>query len=160
MFETIVGWVVKISPKFLHFLFRWFYSSEKLTNMIGVTIGSENEGIVVNCSGLPEARAWVEITNLSPFELNLVGTEANLIWVGKVAEFTSMQRLSIKRHSKIQILLETSLTELQSKHIEETNHMERPRLYISLYFESSIRLINKVRSIETSNARLLNCKST
>ena len=160
MLETLIGWVLKFLPKFLHFLFRWFYSHEKLANMIGVTIGSENEGLVVNCSDLPDARAWVEITNLSPFELNIVGTEAILYWVGKVAEFKSMQRLSIKSHSKIQILLETSLTGLQSKHIKKTNHMDKPRLYISLYFESSIRVINKVRSIETSNCRLLNCENT
>ena len=53
--------------------------------MIDVTIGSENDGIVVNCSELPDARAWLEITNLSPFTLKLTGIEAVLWWVGRVA---------------------------------------------------------------------------
>jgi len=131
-----------------------------MLNLVEVTIGSENTGLEVNCGELPSSQVWLEITNLSPFELNLIGTEAILYWVGRVGEFSSLQRLAIKPHSKARIHLETSLNELQSVHIKKNHNLNRPRLYVSLYFESSVRAINKVRDIETSNISLLNCKST
>lgn len=125
--------------------------------MIEVTVSSENDGIVVNCSELPDAGVWLEITNLSPFTQKVMGIEASLYWVGRVAEFKSIQRLELKPHSKERFFIQTSLNELQARHIREKNQLDKPRLYVSIYIESSIRLITKQRDIQTSNVRLLNC---
>lgn len=158
MFEPLISWALKILSKMLPFIFRWIYPSTKMLELVEVTIGSENTGLEVNCGELPQARVWLEITNLSPFELNLIGTEAILYWVSRAGEFSSMQRMAIKPHSKARLHLEASLNESQATHIKNNHSMNKPRLYVSMYFESSVRIINKVRDIETSNISLLNCK--
>ncbi len=157
MFEAVRSWALKLASKLLPTLFRRIYTYEKMLGLIEVTISSENDGLVVNCAELPDARAWLEITNLSPFTLKLVGIEAILYWVGRAAEFRSMQRMEIKAHTKERIFIETSINELQSRHISKNNELDKPRLYVSLYLESSLRSINKQRDIQTSNFRLLNC---
>lgn len=156
MIEAIRSWLLKILSFLLPTIFRKIYTHEKLSNLIEITVSSENDGIVVNCMDLPDARAWIEITNLSQFTLKLVGIEATLNWVGKVAEFKSLQRVELKPHSKSRIMIETSLSGMQAGHIKSKNLMDTPRLYVSAYFESSIREINKQRDISTSNVRLLN----
>ncbi|MCU7872602.1 MAG: hypothetical protein KZQ91_07635 [Candidatus Thiodiazotropha sp. (ex Lucinoma borealis)] len=159
MIEAIRSWVLKILSFLLPTLFRKIYTHEKLVKLIEVSVSSENDGIVVNCADLPDARAWIEVTNLSPLSLKLVGIEAILYWVGRAAEFKSLQRIVIKPHSKERIVIEASLNGRQSEHIKAKNSMDMPRLHVSAYFESTIREINKQRDIETSNVRLLNCDS-
>ena len=159
MFEIIISWILKVLVKIAPWVFRWLYSHEKLAGLIDITINSENDGLVVNCADLPDARAWIEITNLSPFKLKLVGTEAVLYWVGRAAEFQSLQRLEISPHAKERIIVETSLNDRQAAHVTKNHELAKPRLYVQLYFESSIRSIHKQRDIQTSNVRLLNCKS-
>ncbi len=66
MFEVIRSWFVKILVKIAPFIFRWIYSHEKLVGLINVTISSENDGVVINCSELSNAVAWIEVTNFSP----------------------------------------------------------------------------------------------
>jgi len=159
MFEAIRSWAIKILVKITPSIFRWVYSHEKLVGLIDITINSENDGIVINCSELPDARAWIEVTNLSPFKLKLVGMEAVLYWVGRVAEFQSLQRIEILPHTKQKLLIESSLNELQVAHIRKNRALDNPRLYIKLYFESSIRDIEKQRDMQTKNIRLLNCEN-
>ena len=124
--------------------------------MIVVSISSENDGIVVNCSGLPDARAWIEITNLSPISLKLVGTEATLNWVGPVAMFISLERIELPSHSKRCMHLSAVINNAQAKHVSENHESDKVRLTIRLHFESVIRNILKQREICASNARLLN----
>ncbi|UQG59636.1 hypothetical protein MIH18_18240 [Marinobacter sp. M3C] len=157
MLEAVRSWLIKVLSKLLPSLFRLIYSNEKMLGMVDVTISSENEGLVVNCADLPDARVWLEITNLSPFTLKLTGIEAVLLWVGRAAEFRSLHCLNIKPHSKEKILIETSINELQARHIREKNQLDKPRLSVHAFFESSIRPLSKQREIQTSNFRLLNC---
>ena len=159
MFEAIRSWAVKILAKIMPSIFRWIYSHEKLAGLVDVTINSENDGVVVNCSELSDARVWIEITNLSPFKLKLVGTEAVLYWVGRVAEFQSLQRIDILPYTKQKLLIESSLNESQAAHIRKNHASDNPRLHIKLYFESSIRDIEKHRDMQTTNIRLLNCEN-
>lgn len=156
MIEAIRSSFFKILSFLLPTVFRKIYTHEKLSKLIEITISSENDGIVVNCADLPDARAWIEITNLSQFTLKLVGVEAVLYWVGRAAEFKTLQRLKIRPHSKCKIVIEASLNGRQAEHIKNKNSMDAPRLHLSAYFESSIREINKERDISTSNVRLLN----
>jgi len=159
MFEVIRSWFVKILVKIVPFIFRWIYSHEKLAKLINITISSENDGVVINCSELPNAVAWIEVTNLSPVKLKLVGVEAILYWPGRVAEFKKISRMEILPHSKERFCIESSLNESQTAHIRK-NHNKRDnlRLYIELSFESSIRDIEKRKDIQTTNIRLLNCE--
>ena len=156
MIEAIRSWILKVLSFLLPTIFRKIYTHEKLVNLIDISVSSENDGIVVNCMDLPDARAWIEITNLSQFTLKLVGIEAILYWVGRAAEFKSLQRIELKPHSKSRIMIDTSLNGRQVEHIKANNTKDTPRLYVSAYFESSIREINKQRDISTSNVRLLN----
>lgn len=159
MFEAIRSWAVKILSKIMPSIFRWIYSHEKLVGLIDVTINSENDGVVINCSELPDARAWIEVTNLAPFKLKLVGVEAILYWVGRVAEFQSLQRIDVLPHTKLKLLIESSLNELQAAYIRKNHALDNPRLHIKLYFESSIRDIEKQRDMQTTNIKLLNCEN-
>jgi len=156
LIEVIRSWILKILSFLLPTIFRKIYTHEKLSNLIEITVSSENDGIVVNCMDLPDARAWIEITNLSQFTLKLVGIEAVLYWVGRAADFKSLQRVELKPHSKSRIMIEASLSGRQAEHIKAKNSMDTPRLHVSAYFESSIREINKQRDISTKNVRLLN----
>ncbi len=159
MFEVIRSWFVKILVKVVPFVFRRIYSHEKLVGLINITISSENGGIVINCSELPNAVAWIEVTNLSPVKLKLVGVEAILYWPGRVAEFKKMSRMEISPHSKKSFCIESSLNELQVAHVRKNqNKRDNLRLYVELSFESSIRDIEKQEEIKITNIRLLNCK--
>ncbi len=157
MIEVIRSWTIKLFAKLLPFVFRWIYTHEKLASLIDVTISSEGDGIVIDCLELPSARVWIEIINLSPFKFKLVGIEAVLYWVGRAADFQSLQRVNVLPHSKQKLLIEGSLNEHQVTHIKKNHTLDKPRLNIKLYFVSSLRDIGIQKDMNTANVRMRNC---
>jgi len=125
--------------------------------MVKIDISSENEGITVNCSELPEARVWLEVTNLSPFPIEIEGIEARLFWVSGVGRFISISRHSIKHAAHERVFLETDLTGKQAEHIKQTNRLDHPRLSVKFYMSCRLSCFVKQREIQTKNYRLLNC---
>ena len=136
---------------------RWYYSPSTLAKMIRVTINSENDGLVVNCAGIPDARVWFEVTNQSPFPMEIQAMAVDLIWGAKVGQFVSIERKRINSHSYERLLVETVLTKEQANYIKEHHTENTPRLVVLIEFNCRIQAFALFgREITTTNHRVVN----
>jgi hypothetical protein len=69
----MINLVTEFLPKMLgHVLpvaIRWYYTPEKLADRVKVRVCEDRDGLSYWGGELPQARAWVRVTNLTPFPL-------------------------------------------------------------------------------------------
>ncbi len=152
------GVLIRLLSHVVPFGLRWYYTTQRLSKLMRVTVSSENEGLVVNCSDIPEAHVWLEITNHSPFSIEVHAISANLLWGGRVGRFLSVATITIKPHSTERAFIETTLTAEQARKACAISSKDSPRLNIHL--EASCRLRRFAlteQEIKTKNYDLRGC---
>ena len=82
MFEILKEFAVKALGRVLPFLVSWYYKPDKLAKKIKIQVRGAGDGVVFECGELPYVRAWLEITNLSPFPVEFERLHGHF-WYGK-----------------------------------------------------------------------------
>ena len=156
LIEKIVRALSHIIPSAL----RWYYTEQRLAKRMRITVSGENEGLVVNCADIPDARVWFEVTNQTPFPVEIRALSADLMWGGRVARFISIQRVELAPHSIDKVFVETTLTHEQAQKIRTFDAREDPRLSVHVEMQCRLRPFTLFgRDIQTPNFERINCEA-
>lgn len=155
------GTIIRALSKVFGFVMKKYYTKQKLSSMVKVNISSEHSGITVNCSELPDARAWIEVTNLSPFHVTIHGIEAELYLSGRVARFVNLFNQEVPPSNQEQVFIQTDLNGRQADHIKRNMGVDNPRLNIKMFLSCNLRKFEiDGREITTKNIEFMNCNDS
>jgi len=158
MAVPFAGTIIRVMSYAFGFIMKRYYTNKKLSSMVKVKISSEHSGITINCSELPDARAWLEITNLSPFPITIHGVEAELYLSGRVARFISLNNEEISPSDEGRIFIQTDLTGRQAEHVKKNKETDTPRLNIKMFLSCKLsRFEISGREIYAKNIEFINC---
>ncbi|MCG7986222.1 MAG: hypothetical protein JAY64_01720 [Candidatus Thiodiazotropha weberae] len=155
------GTIIRALSKMFGFAMKNYYTKQKLSSMVKINISSEHSGITVNCSELPDARVWFEVTNLSPFPVTIHGIEAELYLSGRVARFVNLFNQEVPPSDQDRVFIQTDLSGKQSAHIKRNMGIDNPRLIIKMFLSCNLRTFEiDGREITTKNIEFMNCSNS
>jgi|GEM_PF-4376063 len=135
-----------------------FYTKEKLSDLVEIKVSSEAPGITVNCSDLPDISVWLEITNSSPFNLNINEIEANFYLPDRVTSFVKTCNMDIDNKKEERLFIRTDLNEKQVTYIKKHKSVETPRLKINAMLSCRLSSFEiNDREITTKNIEFIKC---
>lgn len=157
MYELVKEFSVKLLAKLLPWTLRWLYTPEKIAGLIKVRISSEGSGIELWGGELPHASAWIQITNLSPFTLELERAYGSIEYGSSLDRYNYLRKAIIPPASEVRIHIEASLSQEHVgiiKRLKPSN--PNPVVNFEGYFKSSVNEVHAIRRLETSHHRLVN----
>lgn len=155
------GTIIRILSKVFGFVMKKHYTKQKLSGMVKVAINSEHSGIIINCSELPDAKAWIEVTNLSPFPVTIHGIEAELYLSGRVAIFVNLFNQEVPPSDQERVFIQTILNGRQADNIKKNMGIDKPRLNIKMFLSCNLRTFEiDGREIATKNIEFINCNDS
>ena len=148
--------------RFTSYLFgsgmRKYYTKQKLSELVVVKVSKEPSGITVNCSELPDASAWIEITNLTPFHITIYEFEADFYLPERAAKFIKICNVDIDPSANERLFVQTDLTVKQLEYIKRHKGVETPRLKIQAMFSCKLSSFEiNDREITAENIEFVNC---
>lgn len=156
MHNLLTDFVVKVLGKLLPFAIRWYYKPAKIAQKIKIQIRGSHEGVTFYGGELPRAMAWLEITNLSPFPLEIDRLHGNFWYGTQLAAFYFLKRCRIEPSADQEILIEAELTDAHSAYIKRNQGKMDTKLTLNAYILCGVNNIELYREIPTKNVRLVN----
>ncbi len=135
---------------------RKYYTREKLAELVQVKISSEP--ITINCLELPDASAWIEITNLTPFHITVHELEADFYLPERVVKFVKICNLDISPSKNETLFIQTDLTVKQVEYIRKHKDFKTPLLKIKAMLSCTLSTFEiNDREISLKNIEFINC---
>jgi len=158
MFELLKEFAIKSLGQLLPFLVRWYYKPEKLAGKIKIQIRSSGDGVIFDCGELPYVRAWLEITNLSPFPVEFERVYGHFWYGTRLSPFFFLKRFGVESAHDTEIFLEADLTNAQAEYIKRNKGKMEHKLSVSVsaYVLCKVNNFEIQREVRTNNARLQN----
>jgi hypothetical protein len=153
---------LKIAAGIAPIIVRRFYRVDRLQAGIKIWVVEAHQGIWVNCGELPQFRAWLRITNLTPFDLTFDRLYSHLFHGSQLAEFQSLERRLVPTRSEKEFMISANLA---PEHVAciRRNLANRFQTYLSIRALVHSRLRNFEiigREAHTGNVDLINCTPT
>ncbi len=139
---------------------RKYYTRQKLSELIEVKVSSEPAGITVNCSELPDASAWIIITNLSPFHVTVYEFEAELYLPERAVKFVKICNVDIGPSDNERLFVQTDLTVKQIEYIKRHKNVETLWLKVKAMLScrlSTFEINDRNINITQKNIEFMNC---
>lgn len=135
-----------------------YYSKDKLAELVEIKISSQPPGITVNCSELPDISVWLEITNLSPFDVTIHEVEAEFHLPDRAADFIKICNMDIGSKDERRLLIRTDLNVKQVIYIKKHMSVDTPVLKINAMLSCRLSSFDiSDREITTQNVEFKNC---
>lgn len=159
MLALLSDFGLKLAAHVAPWLVRYFYKVDRLHAGVKIRIVDGDAGISIDCGELPRFRAWVRITNLTPFKLTVDRVYGDLYHGAKLAEFRNLDRQVVPTASEMEFGIEADLT---SEHVRfiRRNLGQRFKTYLSVSAHMHSRLHDFEivgREVHTKNIDLVNC---
>lgn len=157
MIEILIEFIVKLLGWALPFTLRRWYPPKRIDGLIKVRVSSQGEGIEFWNGDMPKVRVYVEITNLSPFPLEIDRAYGSFEYGSDLEKFTYLKRESIQPASAISISIEASITKEHVAVIRRlTSSNPRPVLQFNARVLCKVHNFELSRTMQTSHYRLVN----
>ena len=147
-----VSYVVKYLGKALPFAARWYYSEAKLNSLLFIDISSSGEGINYYYAG-QEARCWLQLTNMSPFDFTIERLQVSATTDG--GDFVcSLVLPEIVEGGTRKRIFVTGKSPVTLQNMEMMKKSTKARVEITAFIASAVRtfpvrcLINEMRNIQ------------
>jgi hypothetical protein len=151
--NTAVKFLAWVAP----FTLRKLYPPDRLADFVKVRVSAQSDGIEYWGSDVPQAKAWITISNLSPFEITLDRAFGSFTYSAQIETFVYLQRHRIRPSTEVTLLLETSLTKEQAAVVRRLrDHNPRPGVTFNALFLCRVRDFEVKRTLDTSHHRLVN----
>ena len=157
MIEILKDILPKILGYLTPFAIRWYYKPEKIDSMIKIRVRGQGEGIVYDCGELAGARIWLEISNLSPFAIEVDRLYGQVMLGNKVGAFVYLRKVQLKPATEKEILIEMSFTEYQVQYIKQYKASQPSRVLLGGFVVSRVQSFELSRQIETNNVQFYAC---
>lgn len=157
MLDILIDALVKFLAWIAPFTLRKVYPPQRIADLVKTRIAADSDGIEYWGGELPRARAWITITNLSPFHIELDRAFGSFAYGAEVEKFVHLQREKIPPTREKSLFLETSLTKEQTAIIQRLrSNNPRPSVSLNALFLCRIHDFEIHRSLETTHQRLVN----
>lgn len=157
MIQMLIDFAVKFLAWAAPFTLRKLYPPERIAGLIKVRISAESDGINFWNGEIPRARAYVTITNLSPFHLELDRAFGSFSFGAELEKFSYLQKEKISPASEISLLLEASLTKEHTAVIQRQKESNpRVELRFNAHILCDVHNFDLYRTLETTHYRLVN----
>jgi len=157
MLELLRSLALKALGYLAPFAVGWFYTPEKIASDVKFRVSGEGEGVTFEGGELPKVRAWLLVSNLSPFNVEIDRMVLQLSFGADVCEWSDVRRRSLPASKEAHWLVQGTLTEKQVAYIQRTMvHKPETRLAISAFMETRLHKCESNVSIGASNVRFLN----
>jgi len=139
------------------FTLRKAYPPKRIADLIKVRISADGEGIELWNGDTPKAKAWITITNLSPFSLELDRAFGSFSYGAELESFSYLQKEKILPASEKSFPIETSLTKEQAGVIQRLmTSNPRPEVRFNAHILCSVHNFDLHKSLGTTHHRLVN----
>lgn len=160
MVELLQEFIIKVLGRVLPILVRWYYKPEKLAKKIKIQVHSSGDGVIFDCGEMPYARARLEVTNLSPFPVELERVYGHFWYGTRLSPFLYLKRVKVAPAHDAEIYIEADLSSAQVSYIKRNKvRMEQgmdQKLSVSAYVLCKVNNFEIQREVQTNNARLQN----
>jgi hypothetical protein len=157
MIEILIEFTVKLLGWAFPFTLRWKYPPKRIDELIKIRISPQGNGIEFWSGDMPKVRAYIEITNLSPFPLEIERAYGTFEYGSDLEKFIYLKRESIRPASEISIPIEASITK---EHVAVIRRLmpsnPRPALRFNAHVLCKVHNFELSRAMETSHHRLVN----
>ena len=155
------GLIIRFTSYLFGSVMKRYYTRQKLSELVEVKVSSEPFGIAVNCSELPDASAWIEITNLSPFHVTVHEFEADFYLPERAVKFVKICNVDISPSDNERLFVQTDLTVKQIEYIKRHKGVETPLLKIKAMLSCRLSTFEiNDREITTKNIEFMNCDNS
>jgi hypothetical protein len=139
-------------------LLGWFYKRSWIADRIKIRVSSEGDGVVVNGGrDLPNLRITMQVTNLSPFsiELDRVITQVALRG-GVLGEFVHLRHVALKPATETMFEIHGPLSQHQLDYLDRQPDRPDATLYLCAFVNCKVHNFQLDRQITAGNVRYIN----
>jgi len=157
MIEILIDFAIKFLAWVAPITLRRAYTPERIGKLIKVRISAEGQGIEFWNGEIPSARAYITITNLSPFYLELDRAFGSFSYGAELGKFTYLQKEKIAPASEVSIHLEVSLSKEHISMMQrQKEHYPRVELRFNAHILCDVHNFDLYRCLETTHYKLVN----
>ncbi len=155
----MINLLTEFFPKMLGHVFpvaiRWYYTQEKLADRVKIRVCEDRDGLEYWNGELPQAQAWIRVTNLTPFPI-VIDRLYGSFWYGtQLAHYSVLKQHKVPASGEKDIYIEAPLTSGQAAYIEKTRKAESS-LHLGALCRCNVREFQLERTLKTGHARLVN----
>jgi len=157
MLELLFKAIVKILGHLVPFTLRRHFTPQRLADNVRIVVASDGDGIEFWASDLPRIEAWVVITNLTPFALELDRCYGAFGFGPPICEFTNLERRCIAANGEERFMLRASMNAFQVEYVRKMKEQNgRASLDFHGQFSCNVNSFSLHRHIGTTHFRLCN----
>jgi hypothetical protein len=159
-FIPFPGLIIRATSSFFSSIMRKYYTRQKLASMVEINVSSDHSGMTVNCSELPYASAWIDITNLTPFHVIVHEIDVEFYMSGRVVGAVKTYEQNICPSCEERLFIRTDLNGKQVDYIKRHKSFDMPRLNIKMKLSCKISPFEIIdRDISIKNIEFINCNN-
>jgi hypothetical protein len=160
MLEAARDLLLKALGALLPTLLGWFYKPSRIDRDIKIRPNGEGEAITFYASELPNIQIWLQVTNLSPFTIEIDRLLVQVAYGTVIGEYATLRKTTLKPASEALVKVESALTTKQvSAVMAQRANASYATLYITAYVNCKVHNLELTRSPQTTNIRVLGVPS-
>lgn len=160
MLEALRDIALKGLGALLPTLLGWFYRPERIDKDIKIRPHGEGEALTFSTNVLPNVQLWFQVTNLSPFSIEIDRMLVQVSYGPVIGEFCTLRKTKLKPASEALVKVESALTSLQAAAVvAQSGNANYATLYLTAYINCKVHNLEVTRSPQTTNIRVLGAKS-
>ena len=157
MIELLTKAAVKLLGFLMPFTLRWYFTGQRLADNVKITVASDGEGIEFWGGELPQIEAWVVITNLTPFALELDRCYGSFGFGQPLCEFMNLERRQVAASAEERFMLRASMNVFQMEYVRKMQEKnEKASIDFHGNLSCSVNRFSLDKRIETKHFRLCN----
>ena len=154
---AIIHGLWPIVRKIPAFLVRWYFTRERLAQLIYVDLYPRNESARINLGAAPSVNLHIQVINLSPFTIELDRATFRLWCGGITLDSSLLKRQSISSGEIASLFLETALSEGQATQLAKNFENNQVALDGNIEFNCKVRAFPRViHQLSGVQAKLIN----
>lgn len=159
MFELVRDVALKILGHVAPFALARFYPAEKISSHLRFRVRGEGDGVTYEGGELPKIHIWMQVSNLSPFNVEIDRMVVQVTYGAPIAEIVDVRRRSVPSSTEAEWLIECVLNEKQVAYIQRNSvHNPETRLNLCAFVNTTLHEFESAMSVGTGNVRLLNIR--
>ena len=157
-FIPFPGLIIRATSSVFSSIMKKYYTKQKLASMVEIKIRSDHSRMTVNCSELPYAKAWIDITNLTPFHVIVHEVNAEFYMSGRVVGAIKTYEKDICPSCEERLFIRTDLNGKQVDYIKRHKKIDIPRLNINMKLSCKLSPFEIIdRDLSIKNIEFINC---
>lgn len=160
MLEVVLNSMLRLLARLFPWVLRRAYSEEKLANKIKIAVRSDGEGVSVWDGEHPRAIAWIELTNLTPFDIEVDRGRFRLAMGQQMTDLLLLEPRKIKHADEEVWHLEAFLCSDQLLSLRKNGLPNEAKIEVYVHLCTSFRKVDiRNRYLSTKNFEVLNLQS-